>query len=109
MKYKLTKYKTFTGKKEIVEIIENAYGQWIIYQNKKPRFHVNCFDLKTESNQILNGMLLAQQKPMSEVLDIINNKNRLNLSIEKAPLLEIKVNSELAELDLDPLPLEWLN
>lgn len=109
MKYKLTKYKTLTGKKEIVELTENAYGQWIIYQNKKPKFHVDCFDLKSESNQILNSMLLAQQKPMSEVLDIINKRNRLNLSIEKAPLLEIKVESVVTELDLEPLPLEWLN
>ena len=109
MKYKATRYKTLIGEKEILEITENPYGQWIIYENRKPKFHVNCFDFKNESNQILNGMLLAQQKPISKVLEIINRKNRINLSIEKAPLLEIKVDSTFKELDLGPLPLEWLN
>lgn len=109
MKYKLTRYKTLTGNKEILELIEDAYGQWIIYQNKKPRFHINCFDLKSESNQILNSWLLAQQKSIKEVLGIINRKNRTNLTIEKAPLLEIKVDSKIKEFSLEPLPLEWVS
>lgn len=109
MKYKLTRYKTLTGNKEILELTEDAYGQWIVYQNKKPRFHINCFDFKNESNQILNSLLLAQQKTIKEVLGIINKKNNTNLSIEKAPLLEIKVDSKIKEFNLDPLPLEWVN
>lgn len=109
MKYKLTKYKTLTGNKEILELTEDAYGQWIIYQNKQPMFHVNCFDFNTESNQILNGMLLTQQKPIDEVLSMINKRNRTNLSIEKAPFLEIKVDSRIKELNLEPLPVEWVS
>ena len=108
MKYKLTRYKTLTGNKEILELIEDAYGQWIVYQNKKPRFHINCFDLHNESNQVLNGWLLAQQKSINEVLSIINRKNKTNLTIEKAPLLEIKVDSKIKEISLEPLPLEWV-
>ena len=109
MKYKLTRYKTLKGNKEILELTEDTYGQWIVYQNKKPRFHINCFDFKNESNQILNSLLLAQQKTIKEVLRIINKKNQTNLSIEKAPLLEIKVGSTIKELNLEPLPLEWVN
>lgn len=109
MKYKLTTYKTLTGNKEILELTEDAYGQWIIYQNKKPKFHVNCFDFENESNQILNSLLLSQQKTIKEVLSIINKKNNTNLSIEKAPMLEIKVDSKLKELNLEPLPLEWVS
>ena len=109
MRYKLTRYKTLTGNKEILELIEDAYGQWIVYQNKKPRFHINCFDFQNESNQILNGWLLAQQKSITEVLDIINKKNKTNLTIEKAPLLEIKVDSKIKEISLEPLPLEWVS
>ncbi len=108
MRYKLTRYKTLTGNKEILELIEDAYGQWIVYQNKKPRFHINCFDFQNESNQILNGWLLAQQKSINEVLSIINRKNKTNLTIEKAPLLEIKVDSKIKEISLEPLPLEWV-
>lgn len=109
MKYKLTTYKTLIGNKEILELTEDAYGQWIIYQNKKPKFHVNCFDFKNESNQILNSLLLSQQKTIKEILSSINKKNNTNLSIEKAPMLEIKVDSKLKELNLEPLPLEWVS
>ena len=109
MKYKLTKYKTLRGNKEILELTENAYGQWIVYQNKKPRFHINCFDFESESNQILNSMLLAQQKTIDEVLSIINKKNQTNLTIEKAPFLEIKVDSTIKEFHLKPIPLEWVS
>lgn len=109
MKYKLTRYRTLTGKKEVLELTEDAYGQWIIYQNKIPKYHVNCFDFDNESNQILNSLLLKQQQSIDEVLETINKKNSINLSIEKAPLLEIKVGSEMKELKLEPLPLEWVN
>ena len=109
MKYKLTTYKTLTGNKQILELTEDAYGQWIIYEDQKPRFHINCFDFENESNQILNSLLLSQQKTINEVLNCINKKNGINLSIEKAPLLEIKVGSKIEELDLEPLPLEWVS
>ena len=109
MKYKLTTYKTLTGNKEILELTEDAYGQWIVYQDKKPMFHINCFDFKNESNQILNNMLLAQQKTIEEVLNEINKNNNTNLSIEKAPFLEIRVTSKMKELKLEPLPLEWVS
>ena len=109
MKYKLTTYKTLTGNKQILELTEDAYGQWIIYQNKQPMFHVNCFDFESESNQILNSLLLSQQKSIADVIDSINRKNDIKLSIEKAPFLEIKVDSTLKELNLEPLPIEWVS
>jgi lipopolysaccharide export system protein LptA len=109
MKYRLTRYKTLTGNKEILELTENVYGQWIIYQNKKPKFHINCFDFESESNQVLNSWLLAKQKSIREVLSIINKKNNTNLTIEKAPFLEIKVDSMIKEFHLKPLPLEWVS
>ena len=109
MKYKLTTYKTFLGSKQILELTEDAYGQWIIYQNRQPMYHINCFDFENESNQILNSLLLSQQKTIQEVLSSINEKNNTKLSIEKAPFIEIKVSSKIKELELEPFPLEWVN
>lgn len=109
MKYKLSKYKTLTGKKEILELTEDAYGQWIIYQNKKPMFHVNCFDFENESNQVLNSLLLTRQKSINEVLNTINKKNNTNLSIEKARFFEKQIDYEIKEFKLGPIPLEWVN
>ncbi len=109
MKYKLTTYKTLTGNKEILELTEDAYGQWIIYQKKKPMFHINCFDFENESNQVLNSLLLVKQQPIHKILKDINKTKDTDLSIEKAPLIEIEVSSEIKELKLEPLPLEWVN
>ncbi len=109
MKYKLTRYKTLAGNKEILELTENTYGQWIIYQNKKPRFHINCFDFENESNQVLNSLILAKQKSINEVLNTINKKKNTNLSIEKARFFEVQIKSEIKDLDLEPLPLEWIS
>ena len=109
MTYKLTTYKTLTGKKKIVELPKEAYGQWIVYQDDKPKYHVNCFDLKSESNQIINSLVLNQQKTIEEVLDKVNKKKNVNLSIPKAPLIEIELKREEKELELVPLPEELLN
>jgi hypothetical protein len=109
MKYKLTKYKSFISDKEILELSEEVYGQWVIYQNKQPKFHIDCFDFKNESNQILNSLLLSKQKTLKEVLADINKKENINLSIEKPKFFEKEVESKIKELKLDSLPLEWVS
>lgn len=97
------------GTTEIVELPEKVNAQWIVYSDNKPKYHIDCFDLKTESNVIMNSLVLCSQKPIEEVLKRISKENNINLSVKKAPLIEIEVKSELKELDLQPLPLEWLN
>ena len=109
MKYKVTTYKTLTGNKQILELTEDAYGQWIIYKDKQPMYHIDCFDFENESNQVLNSLLLKKQKTIQEVINTINSNNNIRLSIEKAPLLEIKIDSKIKEFDLEPIPLEWVN
>jgi len=109
MKYKLTKYKSIIGSKEILELSDNSYGQWIVYQNKSPKFHINCFDFKCESNQALNSLLLSKQKSIEEILESINKKENIRLSIERPNFFEVKVESEVKEIQLDSLPLEWVS
>lgn len=109
MKYKLTTYKTLKGNKEILELTENTYGQWIIYQDNKPMYHVDCFDFENKSNRILNGFLLLDQQTMDQILKNINKKNNIKLSIVKAPILKKEVTSKFTELELEPLPLEWVS
>ena len=57
MKYKTTRYKTLIGVKEVLEFVENDYGQWIVYQDNKPKFHIDCFDYSSESNRLLNDWI----------------------------------------------------
>lgn len=109
MKYKLTRYKSIIRNKLILELTKETYGQWVIYQNRNPKFHINCFDFENESNQVLNSLLLAQQKPIEEVLSRINKKENINLSIEKLKFYERAVDSKIKEIELESLALEWVS
>ena len=80
MRYKITTYRTLTGTKEILEFSKRKTGQWIVYQNDKPTYLVDCFDFKEESNLIMNNLILSERKSI-----------------------------EPKELELQPLPEEWLS
>lgn len=108
MKYKLTTYKTLTGTKEILEIPKKKSGQWIIYQNDEPTYFVDCFDFKKESNLIMNNLILSERKSIEEIIKKIKKKTRVNISIPKRPIFEIEVKSEIKELELEPLPEDWV-
>lgn len=109
MTFKLTKYKTLTGTKEILELPRRKNTEAIIYQDDKPTFHVDCFDLQTESNLIMNSLVLAQKRTISEVITEIAQKNNVNLSVKEKPFLAIEKESKLTEMELPPLPESWLN
>ncbi|TYP99552.1 hypothetical protein C7447_101152 [Tenacibaculum adriaticum] len=109
MTYNLTTYRTITGKKQILETKKKKSTEAIIYQDGKPAFFVDCFDLQTESNVIMNSLVLCQQRSMNTVIKEIAQKNNINLSIKGTPLFVIKKTSEIKELELPPLPEEWLN
>lgn len=109
MKYKLTTYKTLTGTKTILELQKRKKTEAIVYQHEKPSYYVNCFDLKTESNIIMNSLVLGQKKSISNIIKEVAQKNNVNISIKEAPLLSIKKSFELKEVELPPLPENWLS
>ncbi|WP_299617736.1 hypothetical protein [uncultured Tenacibaculum sp.] len=109
MTFKLTTYKTLTGKKEILETGKQKNTQAIVYKDDKPSFWVDCFDLKTESNVQMNYLVLCQKRSMKEVIKEIGKKNNVNISIQEAPLFAVKSISVDTDIQLPPLPLDWLN
>ncbi|KAB1158846.1 hypothetical protein F7018_07000 [Tenacibaculum aiptasiae] len=109
MRFKLTTYKTLNGTKKILELRRRKSTEAIIYKDDSPSFYVDCFDLQTESNVIMNSLVLCQQRKLDEVIREIGKKNNVNLSIQKAPLLSIKQDAEYTDVDLPPLPEAWLN
>ena len=109
MTYKLTKYKTLTGTKEILELPKRKRTEAIVYQNDTPAFHVDCFDLQTESNVVMNSLVLGQKRSIAEVIKEIGRKNNVNLSVREAPIFAIEKSSELKDIELPPLPENWLN
>ena len=109
MKFKLTTYKTLKGTKKILELKKQKSTEAIIYKNDSPSYFVNCFDLQTESNVLMNSLVLCKQRKLSDVIKEIGDKNNVNLSIKVAPFLSIEKNVEYTEMELPPLPESWLN
>lgn len=109
MKFNVTTYKTITGKKRYLETIEKDNYQWIIYSGNRPKYFIDVFDFKTESNIILNSLLISSKKTINEIIEALNRKFNLNLSVPKAPSLSFKVKSEIKQFNLEPIPEEWLS
>lgn len=111
MKFKLSTYRTFSGTKQVVELIKKKDTQWVIYQDDKPKFFVDFFDLEEESNAMMNSLVLCGKRSIEEVLELINKRNNINLSVPKITKLGLKkkLKSESIELNLEFLPEEWLD
>lgn len=108
MKFKLKFYKTLKSTHQIVETIKKKQTQAIVYKDNEPMYFVDCFDLQTEANVLMNSLVLCQQQALTDVIKIISKKNNVNLSIKKKPVFSRETGSEIIELNLPPLPEEWL-
>ena len=106
-----TTYRTFSGIKIIVEVPRRKKSQYIVYQDNKPKFFVDLYDLSIESNAMMNSLVLCAKKTMREVLEKISKRNNVNLSIPIISKLGIskKLKSEPKKIHLEPLPEEWLD
>jgi len=106
-----TTYRTFSGKKEIIEIPKKRHTQWLIYKDNIPTYFVDFYDLEKESNAMMNSLVLCTKRSMKEVLELINKKNNINLSLPVISRLGFKkrVKSRKVELYLEPIPEEWLS
>ncbi|MBL4606171.1 MAG: hypothetical protein JKY02_11075 [Flavobacteriaceae bacterium] len=109
MKFNLTTYNTLIGQKNIIEIPQKKSAQWVVLENNTPKYWVDCFDLYTESNVIMNSLVIAARQPISDVLKKIGKKNQVKLSVQNTPLLRYKVKTEEVVLALEHLPENWLS
>ena len=105
-----TTYKTFGGTIKIIAVRGKRDTQWVIYKDNKPAYFVDCFDLEKESNCMMNSLVLCAKRSIGETLELINKKNNINLSLPKISRLAFKkkIKTKLIELDLEPIPEEWL-
>ncbi|QNM87110.1 hypothetical protein H9W90_11495 [Polaribacter pectinis] len=111
MTFIATTYRTFSGTKEILEIPKKKETQWIVYQDNEPKFFVDFYDLEKEANAMMNSLVLCTKRSMSEVLELINKKNNINLSVPKISRLglSMKLKSEVRHLELETIPEKWLS
>ena len=68
------------------------------------------YDLQTESNAMMNILVLCTGDPIDKVLKAINKRYNINLSIPIISRIGLyrKIKSESISLDLQPIPLKWL-
>lgn len=104
-------YRTFSGKSKVFEIPNRKSSQWIIYEDKKPKFFVDLYDLSVESNSMMNSLVLCAKRSMQETLDLINKKNNINLSLPVISRLGIYkiTKTAIVDIELEHLPEEWLD
>jgi hypothetical protein len=110
MNFETNTYRTFSGIKKIVEITKKKYHQKLIYQDNKPAYFVDFYDLQSESNAMMNILVLCSGNPIDTVLKAINKRYNVNLSIPIISRIGLyrKIKSEHIILDLQPIPLKWL-
>jgi hypothetical protein len=111
MKFLKTTYRTLSGTKKVIEIPNKKNTQWVIYKDDIPTYYVDFYALEIESNAMMNSLVLCTKTSLNEVLKCINKKNNVNLSVPKISRLgyKKKLKSEPIELNLGPLPEEWLS
>jgi hypothetical protein len=108
MSFKLTTYKTMAGEKKIARYNGKVSGKWIIYENKKPTYQLDCFDLNSKSGLLLNDLLFSEKKTIKQIIEAVNKKHKKKLSIEKPPIIEIIKETIITEIELLSFPHEWL-
>ena len=103
-------YRTLSGTKEIIEIPNKKETEWVIYEDGKPKYYTDFYDLEIESNAMMNSLVLCTKRSLDEVLELINKRNNINLSVPKITRLGFKkkIKSVKKELTLEPIPEKWL-
>ncbi|MCI2229400.1 hypothetical protein MC378_09505 [Polaribacter sp. MSW13] len=111
MKLLATTYRTLSGTKEVLELPKKKNTQWIVYQDNQPAYFVDFYDLEHESNSMMNSLVLCTKRSITEVLELLNKRNNINLSIPKISRLgfSVKLKSEVKHIELQPIPEKWLS
>ncbi|HVV54112.1 MAG TPA: hypothetical protein VHC47_02235 [Mucilaginibacter sp.] len=108
-KYLEVSFHTIKGIKKLIDLGGSAYGEWIVYDDEYPVYHIRCFDINEPSNIKIKELIENNQYTISQILKTINNQQSINLSLGQRPVFESIENKELIDLDLGPLPEIWLN
>ncbi|QNK78342.1 hypothetical protein H7F37_04445 [Winogradskyella sp. PAMC22761] len=108
MKYRINKYITLNGKTQEVTLPDSAYGEWIIYENNEPKYHVNIFNYESKSDCLVLVIMNENKSEFKNILTDINNRFKRNLTLSSKTNFGIKINSKLVESELSPLPFEWI-
>lgn len=108
MKYLKKTYRTISGTSDFIDIGNHGYGEWIVYESLVPKFHINCFRENSESDSIIKTLIENENQTIENILTLINKNLRKKLTLGKRPIIALETKRELIELELNPIPTEWL-
>ena len=87
MKYRTITFKTLTGNQEYIDLGDQSYGEWIIYENKFPKFHINCFRENSHADSLIKSLIENENWTIEKLLDKINQMDNRHLTLGKRPLI----------------------
>ena len=103
--YRVVTYYTIKGLLKGINLGDFVYGEWIVYDNKEARYHINAFKPRANSDIIINELLLNNKsETIKSIIGKINKKQGLKLSLNNRPFIRLRLRSEQADLNLPPLP-----
>jgi trehalose utilization protein len=106
MKYRCITYQRESGNYEFIELGDYSYGEWIVYENNCPKFHVNCFRENSQADSLIKDLIEKENWTIEEILEKINQEENRHLSLGKRPSLAI--SSQCKEIELASIDCETI-
>jgi hypothetical protein len=106
-KYLELSFYTWRGIKKVIDLGDFSYGDWVVYEGSTPKYFV---DVHTEnkSDMIINSLINKGVETIDSIISKINIEQGTKLHFADMPLFRLIKKEELIELDLPPLPVDWL-
>ncbi len=96
------------GIEKFIDLGDFTYGEWIVYENGEPRYHVNC-NANNGADLLIKNLLSSGNRSIDDIVKEIGRAEKRTLSLRARPMIEIIAKQDWVDLNLPPLPLSWLN
>ncbi|MGN6181247.1 MAG: hypothetical protein ACTHNW_18840 [Mucilaginibacter sp.] len=106
--YLQVSYYTLFGIIKLIELGDFVYGEWIVYDDNVPKYHVIAWPDEGASNALIDQLLKSRTETIQSILKKINKSQHRKLSLGNNPFFVFVTKSESIELNLDSLPYEWV-
>lgn len=108
--YFKTTFWTIFGLRDFVTLRDFAYAEWLIYNGNVLAYHVACFRENSASDAMVNQLITEKRETMDSILRKINERQgtKLHFGRHQPLFILIQKKEEFVELDLPPLPENWI-
>ena len=108
MEYLQHTYYTFTGTIKYIDLGDFVYGEWIVYQNGAPKYHINVSRGNSKSDEIILNLIESKKETIESIIAKINTQPNVQLTLDNRPLARWQKKSEKINSELAPLPVDWV-